>query len=204
LELARTQGRFVHPQLHDVCQLIAVPISIPAEELAERGPELTADPAWRASAAALLEPIARHVRASVPIDDPQACDLLARDLKFEVLEQGDVKIKLEHARFDLDACASERAADGSCESPSLDPQWTRAVRSGEVPGLRGPFWTRFGLHLALVPEVLPSNMPSDDGFEQRLREAIHPEWQAKALQAWIAALRTDYAAQLVTTEDHAP
>jgi hypothetical protein len=199
LAQARGQPRYVHPRLHDVCQLVVGPTDVGAEQVAVH----TADLAWRARAHALLADIDRHVRAVIPADDPKACELLTRDLVFERRSDDGIEVKYERARFDLDACAVELDSDGRCAEPRFAPEWVELVRTGEVPGWRGPFWTRFGLHLALVQEVLPANLPGDDGFEQRLRESIHRDWQSAELLRWLAGLRTEYAAQLVVSEDGA-
>ncbi len=197
---ARAPGRFVHPRLHDVCQVIAMPQGVAPEDVATH----TADPAWRARAEARLAPAARHLREVIATDDPHACDLIARDLPLEVREADGIELKYERARFDLDACASPREADGSCSKPRFAPEWVAAVREGPVPGWRGPFTTQFGLHLALVQEVLPSFLPGDDDFEATVRAGIHREWQAAELVRWLAALRTEYAAQTIVAAEDAP
>jgi hypothetical protein len=197
LARARSDRRLVHPRLHVVCQVIAEP---PGRL---RGDELTAktsDPAWRARATDRVADLRRHVEATVPLADPEACDLLARRLQLEAKDEGsDVTLRGEGlGGFDLDACNVALAADGTCSEPQFAPEWVAAVRDGDVPGLRGPFATRFGVHLVLVREVLPANLPDDPGFEAALREAIHPAWRAKALGEWIAGLRTRHAALVVS------
>lgn len=197
LARARTEARFVHPALHVVCQVIAEPPGRPTgDELAAK----TSDPAWRARATERIATLRRHVESTVPLADAEACDLLARRIPLESdTTDAEVVLRGEGAGgFDLDACAVPVGADGTCSEPRFAPEWVAAVRDGDVPGLRGPFATRFGVHLALVREVMPANLPEDPEFETRLREAVHPAWRAKSLGEWIAALRTRHAALVVS------
>lgn len=193
VQRARGEQRFAHPALHHVCQLIAEPPGrLEGEALAKH----TEDPAWRERAMRRMQDVRRHVEATIPVADAEACDLLLRDVP---LEQGNddaaILLRGEGAGgFDLDACAVAPAADGTCAEPRFAPEWVDAVRTGPVPGLRGPFATRFGIHLALVREILPASMPGDDGFEASVREAVYPVWRSKALGQWMATLRTQHAA----------
>lgn len=190
---ARTEPRFVHPALHHVCQIIAAPPGkLDDDTLAAK----TAEPQWRARALARMEALRRHVEATVPLADAEACALMLRNTELE-RDPSDDTIALRgegSGGFDLDACAEAPGPDGRCDSPRFAPEWVDAVREGPVPGLRGPFPTRFGVHLALVREVLPASRPEDPGFEAELRERIHPMWTAAALGQWLVSLRTRHAA----------
>jgi hypothetical protein len=197
LARARSEARFVHPQIQVVCQTIAEPPGrLAGDELAAH----TADPAWLARAMERGAELRRHVEWTVPLDDADACDLFARMTVLEgKADDAQVVLRIEGpGGFDLDACAVAPGADGTCAEPRFAPEWVAAVREGDVPGLRGPFATRFGVHLVLVREVMPRNLPDDPGFEDRLREAIHPLWRTKALGEWIAGLRTRHAALVVS------
>jgi hypothetical protein len=197
---ARAPGRYVHPKVHDVCQVLVTPTNMDPSTL----DSITADAAWRVRADALLEPTLRHLRATIDLEDPHACELVARDMPLELKKGDGIELRYERGGFDLDACGEPLAADGTCNAPQWDPDWVAAVREGEVPGWRGPFYTRFGVHFALVQQILPANMPDSEGFESRLREAILRDWQAVELQRWLTALRTEYAAQtVIAAEDGA-
>ena len=197
---ARQPGRQTHPKLHDVCQVLVTPKDIDPATVAA----ITTDPAWRARADALLEPARQHVRATIDATDEHACELVARDVGFEAKKADGMELRYERGGFDLDACAQPLGPDGSCGAPQWDPDWVDAVREGEVPGWRGPFYTRFGVHFALVQRVLPANLPDQEGYEQELRAAILRDWRIAELQRWLAALRTEYAAQtVVAAEDGA-
>ncbi len=190
---ARTEPRFVHPALHHVCQVIAAPPGkLDDETLAAK----TAEPQWRARALARMEALRRHVEATVPLDDADACELMLRNTELERDPDDDtIALRSEGAGgFDLDACAEPLGSDGRCDSPRFAPEWVDAVREGPVPGLRGPFPTRFGVHLALVREVLPASLPENPGFEAELRARIHPMWTTAALGEWLTSLRTRHAA----------
>ncbi len=193
LARARVDPRIVHPRLHHVCQIIAEPAGqLQGDELAQR----SAEPVWLARATARMQDVRRHLEATLPIDDAQACDLLLRDVPLEtVADDADIVVRAEAAGgFDLEACAIALAADGTCTQPQFAPEWVDAVRPGPVPGLRGPFATRFGVHVALVREVLPASAPDDDEFETRVRAAVHPMWRAAALGEWVSMLRTRHTA----------
>lgn len=199
LQRARSEQRFVHPTVHHVCQIIAAPPgALEPAELERR----TADPTWRALALARVADVRRHVEAIVMLDDDDACTRMFAKL---ALERGDgddddpVVLRSEGpGGFDLDACSVEPGPAGSCSAPRFAPEWVEAVRTGPTPGLRGPFASRFGVHLVLVREILPANLPDDEGFEARLRAAVHPTWRAAAAGAWIAALRTRHAALIAS------
>lgn len=197
LARARGEARLVHPELFVACQVIAEP---PGRRKGDALEQRTSDARWREHATARIAELRRHVLPTVPLADPEACDLLARMLPLEGgADDPDVVLRSEGpGGFDLDACAVAPAADGSCTEPRFAPEWVAAVRTGDVPGLRGPFATRFGVHLALVREVMPANLPGDPEFEARLREAVHPAWRAKSLGEWIATLRTRHAALVVS------
>lgn len=197
---ARAPGRHVHPKLHDVCQVLVTPTDMDPATLES----ITTDPAWRARADALMEPALRHLRETIDLDDPHACELIARDLQLEQKKGDGIELRYERGGFDLDACGEPLAADGSCAKPQWEPVWVAAVREGEVPGWRGPFYTRFGIHFALVQQIMPANLPDHDGFELGLRTAIHRDWEIVELQRWLATLRTEYAAQtVIAAEDGA-
>lgn len=199
LRRAHSEGRYVHPRLHHVCQLIAEPAGAADDAARER---LRTDPTWIARASARMAEVRRHLELAVPVDDPEACALMQRNLPLEGSAEtpldgaaDGVAVRSERAGgFDLEACAVAPAADGTCAEPRFAPEWVAAVRDGPLPGFRGPFTSRFGVHVVLVREVLPGNMPGDEGFEARLREAIHPAWRAAAMAEWMKALRLRHAA----------
>ncbi|HWB73923.1 MAG TPA: hypothetical protein VG755_03185, partial [Nannocystaceae bacterium] len=200
LARAREPGRYTHPKLHDVCQVLVTPKDTDAATLES----VTTDPAWRARAEALIEPAIRHLRDTIDLDDPHACELVARDMQLEQKKGDGIELRYERGGFDLDACGVPLAADGSCSQPQWDPTWVGAVRDGDVPGWRGPFYTQFGIHFAFVQRILPANLPGQEGFELELRKAIVRDWQIAELQRWLAALRTEYAAQTVVAAEDGP
>jgi hypothetical protein len=197
---ARAPGRYSHPVLHDVCQVIVVP----KDAAPETWESITADPAWRARAEELMAPAIRHLRDLVDLSDPHACELVARDVPLEKKNGDGIELRYERLGFDLESCNVPRDADGTCSAPTLDPTWVATVREGEVPGWRGPFFTRFGVHFAFVQQVVPAILPEQAGFEQSVRAAIHREWEVRELQSWLAALRTEYAAQTVVAAEDGP
>lgn len=194
---ARADPRNVHPTIHEVCQVVVAP---PGKFDPETTPARTADPRWRAVASARLEAFAAFVRQAVPPGDPEACTLLARLRRFAPADDDEVVIRVENAvGFDLDACAVT-GDDGRCSEPRFASEWTEVVREGEVPGFRGPFPSRFGLHLALVHAVLPAASADAPGFDDAVRADITPRWRAEALAALLEDLRTREAVQVLGGE----
>jgi hypothetical protein len=193
LQRARADKRFTHPVLHATCQLIVAP---PGEPGSTEVATAVADPQWQARAMARMAEVREHIVATMPTGDPQSCDLLLARLELErAADEPDLEIRGEGlAGFDLDACAVALDAEGRCATPVLAAEWVEPVRSGPVPGLRGPFATRFGVHLVLVREVLPASGPQDADFDTRVREAVHVAWQTETFAAWMASLRTRHAA----------
>lgn len=190
---ARADKRFSHPELYATCQLIVAP---PGEPQSPEVAAAVADPQWQARALAWMTEVREHVLATVPPGDPDSCTLLLERLELERTgDRPDMKIRGEGlGGFDLDACATEREADGRCATPQLAAEWVLPVREGPVPGLRGPFVTRFGVHLVLVREVLAPSGPQDPDFDTRVRAAVHTAWQTETFGAWVASLRTRHAA----------
>lgn len=197
LQRARGDGRFVHPRLHRVCQIIAEP---PGKLQGDALAAAIATPGWRERADAAIAVLRGHVEASVPLTDPQACALMLAQLPLERDDpDDDVVLRAEGGGgFDLDACSVAPAADGSCDAPRFAPEWTSVIADGPTPGLRGPFATRFGVHLALVLDVLPAAGPEQPDFDANLRAAVLLPWRTEAFGRWLAQLRTRHVALLAS------
>jgi hypothetical protein len=191
---ARADPRLRHPEIVEVCHSIFVPedATDPAKT------EITvADPRWRAKAVARASAFAEHVRRTVPFDDPAACGIMANGGAFEPKTGDDVELRIEgRGGFDLRACA-ETADDGTCTRTKFAPEWIAVIENGPIPGLRGPFFTRFGVHVALVTRVLPATPSEDPALLDHLREAVHDSWRARELGERLQSLRVEKAAQIV-------
>ncbi|MBK6917126.1 MAG: hypothetical protein IPH07_06980 [Deltaproteobacteria bacterium] len=203
LQRARADGRFVHPRLHRVCQVIATP---PGKLEGDALAAALAAPGWEARATEVIATLRRHVEATVPLGDPQACALMLSMLRLEHDDpDDDVVLRGEGGGgFDLTACAVAPAADGSCSEPRFAPEWTAVIGDGPTPGVRGPFTTRFGVHLALVLEVLPARGPDDPGFDAEVREAVLLPWRTEAFGRWLEQLRTRHVALIASDGGGAP
>jgi len=189
---ARGQKRFVHPELVEVCQVIAVPSDVEGDAMLP----VVNDPRWRIAALERVHAYARHVRRTVALDDPEACDLFTRNARLERTTFAGGKLRIEGPTgFHLDACA-ELGDDGVCKTAQLAPEWVEVVRRSAVPGWVGPFFTRFGVHFVLVTRVLPAQLDSDPDFLDRIRAAVHDAWRSRELGERLQSLRVERAAQL--------
>lgn len=191
---ARNSRKHIHPRIHLVCQVIAMP----GEDL-EPGARSarTADPTWREQAQARLAPLADRLRRSLPADDPDPCELITRWVHLEPRELDDVRFRVESGGFDLKACA-EPADGGGCKTPQFVPAWTGPVSQAEAPGFLEPFFTEFGLHLVHVVDILPARSLDDPGTDAYLREQVHPRWQREAFETTVHRLREKRAVRMTS------
>jgi hypothetical protein len=196
LEQAKATSKYIHPELHLVCQLVAVPTDAKTPEEAFA---ITADEAWMEKARVRFEAVAERVQRYVGPTDPEACDLMTKLMRFEQREGDGVTLRVEAQGFDLDAC-SEKNADGSCKTPTFVPEWVDKVRAAEPPGFIAPFRTRFGWHLVFVAEVLPAHQLDDPETLAWLRREIHPQWQREAFDEYIDRLREQRAVRIAASE----
>ncbi len=196
LAQTKASAKFVHPRLHLLCQLVAVPSE--GTTLAEMI-DIASDPAWMEKARARFEPAAERLQRYVRPEDPDACGLMPKLLRFDQREGDGVTLRIEAQAFDLDAC-EERADDGSCKTPSFLPDWTERVRAAEPPGFIPPFSTRYGWHLVFVQEVLPERSLDDPETIAWLRREVHPRWQHQAFQQYIDRLRERRAVRIADPE----
>jgi hypothetical protein len=140
---------------------------------------------------------AKHVAQTVPYDDPDACTIFAKNGAFEPKTGDGVELRNEgRGGFVLDACA-ETNDDGSCRTRRFAPEWVEVIRAGPVPGLRGPFFTRFGLHVALVTRVLPATPTDEAEALEHLRASVHDAWRTREVAATLQSLRTEKAARVI-------
>jgi hypothetical protein len=191
---ARADRRNVHPEIVEVCQAIFMPEIADDPAAAELA---VADPQWQEKANARALAFAEHVRRTVPLSAPDACTILTQNVQLEPKTGDGVKLKLEgRGGFHLDSCL-EKSDDGTCKQPQFAPEWVEVIREGPVPGLRGPFATRFGVHVALVTRVMPATPTDDAALLDHLRGVVHDAWRARELGAALQSLRVDKAVQIL-------
>jgi hypothetical protein len=204
---ARQDRRLVHPEIHVVCQVVVEPPDV--EALADKA-VITADPAWRERALLALAPVLARIERNVPVDDPEACRLVEREV--ELSGPGDdPHLRVVYPRpggFHLDACADDpldaSAGPGACTQPQFDPEWTKAVRALPAPGRSMPFFTRFGLHVVHLEQRLPAQPADDPATELALRQAVHDAWRAEALDRRLEALGRAQTVRLAHPPEGAP
>lgn len=174
--------RLIHPELHAVCQLLVVPAG-DVREAPEDGAW------WTAAQEAMRGPLDR-IRKTVPMDDPQACDLIAGVMKFQdsAIPGIDATLRFERAVLDLKAC-SKTAEDGSCEKQQFAEEWTEVVEKLPVHTVSDPFRSRFGLHAVMVAKRVAPREADDPETEASLREELWPEWRNEAFAETMDKIR---------------
>ncbi|GEM_PF-2740846 len=191
LERAKQDVRYLHPELHLLCQVVAIPIDGTVPE---------AGGTFWPHARQAIDRLANWFDAAVSNDDARVCEILTR---ISILAQPDIsrgiKIKFEDGAFELDACA-QRRDDGTCEQPRWDPDFVAAVRAGRAGDTLPAFHTRFGVHLVFLREVLPAQTADDPQLDERLRVVLHPGWQREAFHHAMQALREKHSIRLVTLD----
>ncbi len=198
---ALASPKYVRPRLHMLCQLVAVPSGFADDR---DGLLAKADDAqWQALAKARIEPVAERMRRVVRTDDPEACRLMAKLMRFETADDGAVRINVESKAFDLDAC-SERRVDGSCAQPRFAREWVEQVRQHADPGFIPMFQTRFGYHVVFLAKILPAASKDDPATRSAVREAALVPWRAAALDAELTALRKRWAVKVASSLGDTP
>nr|MCH9685995.1 hypothetical protein [Deltaproteobacteria bacterium] len=187
---ARASKSLVHPKLWTTCQVLVLPPAPPPPPGQPPGTPVSAnpddprakDPAWQQAAREALAPLQARIERNVPADDPEACTLISREVTLSGQpDDPQLRITFEGlGGFDLDACA-EAGPDGQCIEPQFDPTWTATVRNAADPGSPPPFFTRFGLHLVHVHEILPQQLAGEPATEEAVRAAVHEAWRTEAL-----------------------
>ena len=192
LASARASTRLIHPRVHVVCQVIAMP----PEDLDAQSREAKAsDPSWRARAQSVLDPAADRLRRHLPEGDAEPCKLVRQWIAFEQSSDESVRLRVEAGGFDLEACQGPRT-DGRCETPQFSPRWTEPVSRAEGPGFLPPFFTEFGLHLVYVVDILPARSLDDPDTDTVLREQVHEAWQRERFAAYVQRLREKRAIRI--------
>ncbi|MEM6996451.1 MAG: peptidylprolyl isomerase [Myxococcota bacterium] len=192
---ALASSRFVHPEVHRVCQVVVVPKSASTldEALA-----ITTDPQWRERAHRVLDPVAVRMRRYVPEGDAEACALIGRSLK--VLKPSEVDEDLvlrfeKQTAFHLAACASENP-DGSCAQPSFDAAWTAQIAKLSPGHYAEVFAGSWGLHLAYLVAIEPARPKEDPATLAWIREEIHPQWIAHQFVTTVERLQQKRAVRI--------
>lgn len=190
---ALTQARkaTVHPKIHVVCQLVAVPAQ-PDQDVN--------DPTWRAKVRERFDPVAERMRRYLPEGASNVCTLMTALLPLERRIGPDVVLRVESSGFDLNACA-ELDDDGTCLRPRFDPTWTEAVSQATPGHFLPPFDTRFGRHLVYLHNVLPSADADDPAVDLAIREQTLSQWRQEQLEFRLQQLRAEAAVLVAATSE---
>lgn len=195
LARARLTGAWVHPEIVKVCQLIVVPEGLEGEEARA----VAEDPKWRETAMAIAGRLHHRAVVHVPPADEGACRLFAQQAELSPQPTDDrFALRFENeVGYDLHGCA-EQAADGTCITPSLVPEWTEVIEAVEPPAIAPPFATRFGVHVVLVTAEEPARPAGAPETEAYLREQVHPRWQTEAFSAWLDQLAAEHTVRVAS------
>ncbi len=193
---ARQNPRLVHPEIHQVCQVVVQPPGV--DDLDEKA-VITARTEWQQAAQAALDPVVERIERNVPIGDSEACQLIQREIQ---LSEAPTAPELELSfpkpgGFDLTACVQIRESDGECIQPLFDPDWTARVAAMDAPSLSPPFFTRFGLHLVYLAERLPAQPAGAPETERAVREAVLDAWRAEQLDVQLQQMGKARSVRLV-------
>jgi hypothetical protein len=184
--------RLFHPELYFVCQALVVPAEVVDGRNVEPPTEPEAAQRWRAAAEQAFAPfVARVQRLAPDLLASDDCSLLGKlvggsERSFET-EAGAMTMRFEQFAF------------APSEVDSMDPEWLATVTAPSQTERRiiGPFPTRFGLHVVVVGNVEPAQLPDGSlpakelaaAREQLLRREIEEVWRADQLQRTLAEVR---------------
>lgn len=191
---ALASPKHVRPRLSMLCQIVAVPAGADDRDAILKKAE---DPRWQATTKTRIEAIADRMRRYVRPEDPHACRLMAKLMRYENKDDGVVKLSVESKAFNLDACLREDPS-GACLEPRWAPEWVEYVRPHTEPGFIAPFRTRFGYHLVFLVQVLDPAPAEDPATLAATREAILGPWRAASYDQELDALRKKWAVKVVT------
>ena len=195
MERARKTGAWVHPAIVRTCQLVVMPNNEDREESAR----IASDPAWIEEATRIASKLHERAALHVPPGDADACALLGR-LKSMSGQPSDPRFVIQYEKesgFDLDACA-QRASDGTCTEPLLDPVWTAQIGTLEPPALSQPFATQFGVHVTLVRGTEEARTLDDPATDAFLRANVHPQWMREQFVEYMKRLQAKRAVRIAT------
>ncbi len=195
--LARALASPLHarPKLYRLCQLVAIPSGF--DDDIDGLQEKAKDPEWKAIAKARVETAGERMSRYVRPEDPQACQLMSKMMRFESQDDGVVKLRVETKAFHLDACMRKNDA-GECTERQWAQEWIDNVRPHTTPGFGPVFESRFGYHQVFLVEVLEPAPVDDPATVSAAREAILDPWRAAAFDKELDALRKKRAVQVVT------
>lgn len=202
---ALASSRYVHPEVHRVCQIVAVPADVTSIEDAR---PIAADPQWRERARARLQPVVERVERYVPPGDADACKLMARVLSLlpevtDANEDSGIVVRFEQeGGFHLEACAA-LAEDGTCTQRRFDEAWTERIAATKVATFTGIFEASWGLHYAYLASVEPPRPADDPETLAWVREEIHVPWLAEQLATTLERLAQKRAVRIVHEADAA-
>jgi len=166
------------------CQILVAPDPMP-----DGGTEPSE--AFWARAQPVYDTVTGFLAPLVPVGRDGACPTLRDLVRFvpRAYAPG-VEVRYEAGGVDLGRCL-ERAGDGTCAKPFLDPAWERAITAAQAPAAVGPIRSRFGLHWVILHEKLPPAPRSDPKVEAALRKAVLVEYRARELARTLARMRAE-------------
>ncbi len=191
---ALASPKHVRPRLSMLCQIVAVPAGFDDRDAML---DKAKDAQWQATAKSRIETIAARVQRYVRPDDPQACRLMGKLMRYENKDDGVVKLSVESKAFDLDACIREDS-QGVCVEPKWAAEWVENVRPHTEPGFIEPFRTRFGYHIVFLVQVLEPAPLEDPATVAAARAAVLGPWRAASYDRELDALRKKWAVKVVT------
>jgi hypothetical protein len=183
------RGRVIHPAIHFLCQIVVRP-AVEGEHAPTGFAGDPDDPKWRERALAFLRPVRERMVKAVPVGHPDACKIMGQLVGLERHEVDGLRLHFEGAGYELGACV-EFAQDGGCDKYLLVREWADEVRKADGHGFLEPFFSRWGLHLVYMKDIVPERTAEDPTAESELRQIAHPRWQTKAFLEYMDRLRKE-------------
>lgn len=181
---AENDPRIMHPRVHVVCQAIVTPPKGDGP-----GPPTAPDDArWRRTAEAIAARFAEHARTYLRQPGTEKnCDYVADLIAHEPQPAIDARwpvgmeLRFESGVFEV------------CRDEQWDPGFVDALCPTDAPGIYGPFWTRYGAHVAVVIEVQDDDRPkTKTARDDKIRAALLDQWRASQYPTYIERLRARY------------
>jgi hypothetical protein len=177
------RNRIIHPKLHFICQLIVEPRP-------EHPVDVLNDLKWQERAQTWIAPTERILQANLEeLQQESDCQMFFALVKLQGAVHPDQTMQSRPEQIVLEIDRSDLWV----------PQFIAAVSPQSTPGIVSPFFTKFGLHLVHVRQVLAANlqdgsMPAQALEEARrtaIAEAILPAWRRSKFGDILARLRQE-------------
>ena len=193
LDDPHTKLRNFHPKLHFICQAILSPT--------KENEELAMNEQWQKSALEFINPLWKQLSSNQSeLMQDTHCKLFKHVVGLSSRTSNGHHRAIRSESFVIDLLVKDRWAQ----------EFVDHVAPVNSPTLIPPFFSKFGLHIVVVPKVLESHLADEslpaEELEQlrleHLREKIHPAWLRDEFSKQLIELRKSYRARLGSENSH--